>query len=71
VSTQGGGDRVTNRQLYEELTRLRTELAGKNEMRLTVALGVAGGNAIAALLLKFTSTGEVVQSMAGHLLGLI
>ena len=57
-------DRVTNRQLYEELTKLRNDLPSRREVRLTVALAVAGGNAIAAGVLKFTSAGPAVHETA-------
>lgn len=80
MSAPANGDRVTNRQLYDELKllrgildhetdRLRDELATKMEMRLTVALAVLGGNTIAALVLKFTSTGPAMHTAVGHLLG--
>ena len=62
------GDRVTNKQLYDELTALRSSLPSRSEMRLTVALAVLGGNAVAAAVLKFTSTGQAVQTAAEHAL---
>ena len=62
------GDRVTNRQLYEALTALREELPTRREVRLTVALAVLGGNAVAAGVLKFTSAGPTAHEVAVHAL---
>lgn len=70
MSKPSNGDRVTNRQLYEELTRLRTDLPSRSEVRLTVALAVLGGNAVAALLIKYTSTGPALHAAVGHVLRL-
>ena len=61
-------DRVTNKQLYDELQTLREELPSRREVRLTVALAVAGGNAIAAGVLKFTSAGPTAHEVAAHAL---
>lgn len=63
-------DRVTNKQLYDELTKLRHELPTRSEVRLTVALAVLGGNALAAAVLKLTSAGPAVHAALGHVLGL-
>lgn len=63
-------DRVTNKQLYDELKTLRNEVPSKTEMRLTIALATVGANAVAALLLKLTSTGGVAQTAVEHVLRL-
>ena len=65
------GDRVTNKQLYDELKDLRKDLVSKSEMRLTVALAVLGGNGLVALVLKYTGAGPAVHTAVGHVLGLL
>lgn len=71
MSTPPNGDRVTNKQLYDELKELRNDLVSKTEMRLTVALAVVGGNGVVALVLKVTAAGPAVHTALGHVLGLL
>ena len=71
MASNGSGDRVTNKQLYDELTDLRSDLPSRSEMRLTVALAVLGGNAVAALLMKYTGGGEAATQAARAVLHLL
>jgi hypothetical protein len=65
------GDRVTNKQLYDELTKLRDAVPSKVEMRLTVALATLGANAVAAVIMKSTSAGPAVHSALAYALRLV
>lgn len=71
MASTGQSDRVTNKQLYDELTELRKELPSRKEVQLTVAIGVLGGNMVAAALLKFTSAGDAAHAALGHVLSAI
>lgn len=65
------GDRVTNKQLYDELTKLRDDLPGRREVYTAIAAAAVGGNGVVALVLKFTAAGPAVHTALGHLVGLL
>lgn len=49
MSANGNGDRVTNRQLYEELSNLRRELPNRREVYLTIGGALVLGQIAARL----------------------